>query len=190
MLQKVMGLLRVVVTPMTLMVFSNAFSQETWETYNSTNSGFKGNRVQGIAIDSQGSKWFGTQTAGVNVFDGSAWVNYTTDAGLANDNVYVVTIDSDGNKWLGTNGGVSLFDGSSWASYTAPTIAHNKVNSVAIDSEKNVWLATKEGVSKFDGQGWVNFGSDVLGSDYEYAQAVIVDLDGKIWFLERRGAAY
>lgn len=75
------------------------------------------NRVNGVAVDGVGNKWFATYS-GVSRFDGSSWISYTVADGLANPEVNSVAIAGDGDAWFGTQGGVSEFDGSVWTTYT------------------------------------------------------------------------
>ncbi len=97
------------------------FDIDTWKTYTEDN-GLADNNVYSIAIDSDGVKWFITNSwnekwyyyigSGVSSFDGETWTTYTKSDGLADNDVQSIAIDSEGVKWIGTyRGGVSRFDG-------------------------------------------------------------------------------
>ena len=61
-----------------------------------------------LMIDQRGWVWVG-QDAGLSVFDGHAWRNYTQDDGLLwNDtDSFALSEDKDGSIWIGTSGGLS-----------------------------------------------------------------------------------
>jgi diguanylate cyclase (GGDEF)-like protein len=65
-------------------------------------------QVVSLAEDSRGWLWIG-QDAGVTVFDGRAWRNFTRGDGLVwNDtDTYGISEDTDGSMWIGTSGGLS-----------------------------------------------------------------------------------
>src|SRR6187402_3229824 len=89
---------------------------QTWISYNESN-GLANNNVQAIAIDANGTKWFGTYGGGISKFDGTNWTNYTVNDGLVCDFVRTIKIDAFGNLWIGTDGGISKFNGSTWENY-------------------------------------------------------------------------
>ncbi len=96
-------------------------------------------RVNTVAIDSAGNKWFGTHRGGVTKFDGTTWTTYTSSSsGLADDYVYDIAIDSTGIIWFATSFGVSKLNGSTWTTYTSTDgLVNNTVNAIAIDSAGN-----------------------------------------------------
>jgi ligand-binding sensor domain-containing protein len=114
------------------------------ETYNE-------NYVFSLAIDREGSKWFGTWGGGASRFDGTGWRSYTTDDGLAGNIVYAIAVDpADGAIWFGTNHGISRFDGRQWMSLTRREgLTNEDVYSIAIDPDGHVWLGEKEGVDEW-----------------------------------------
>ncbi len=67
-------------------------------------------QVVSLAVDRRGWVWVG-QDAGLTVFDGQHWRNYTQDDGLIwNDmDAYALGEDPDGSLWIGTSGGVAHF---------------------------------------------------------------------------------
>ncbi len=71
-----------------------------WATYS-----LPGRKVNAIAIDWRGHKWFGSNDAGASKFDGATWTTYNASSGLANDNVTAIATDNEWNIWFGTYGG-------------------------------------------------------------------------------------
>jgi ligand-binding sensor domain-containing protein len=126
-----------------------------WTAYYKANGLIEGS-VLSIAIDKNGTKWFGTVN-GISKFDGSNWTNYSTSNGLVNNYVKSILVDKNNNIWFGTKGGISKFDGQNWISYTTSNgLAHNEVCGIKQDSKGNIWVAfyDYDGISKFDGTSW------------------------------------
>jgi uncharacterized repeat protein (TIGR01451 family) len=161
-----------------------------WTNYTvgSTSTELCNNNVKTIAIDAQGSKWFGTEV-GVSKFDGNTWTTYTTANGLVSNNVSSIAIDAQGNKWFGTDVGVSKFDGSNWTTYTTSNgLLSNYVKSIAIDAQGNKWFGTNVGVSKFDGSVWTSFTS-ANGLAINYINSIAIDKQGNIWVGTEKGVS-
>ena len=64
--------------------------------------------IVSLAVDRRGWLWVG-EDAGVTVFDGQRWRNFTQDDGLIwNDtDSFALMEDQDGSMWIGTSGGLS-----------------------------------------------------------------------------------
>lgn len=160
-----------------------------WTTY-TTEDGLVHNTVNAIAIDSHGTKWFGTD-GGVSKFDGATWTNYTTTHGLADNKVYSVAIDSDDVKWFGTLGGLSKFDGTNWTTYSAPTqLGSNVVLSIAIDSENTKWIGTIGGLSKFNGNDWTKYTANATELTSNTIIAIAIENGNKKWMGTDNGVSY
>jgi len=108
--------------------------------------------VPSIAIDNDGTVWFGT-AGGVSHFDGSNWTTYTKYDGLVSDMVVSMAIDTAGVKWFGAiEGGVSSFDGNNWTTFTAADglASDCEVRCIAVDLENVKWFGSKwAGISKY-----------------------------------------
>ena len=117
------------------------FDGAAWTHYTSVD-GLADDEVNTIAIEENGTKWFGTNR-GVTSFDGSEWRTFTTEDGLMNDTVVSSAIDSSGVKWFGMLGGVSSFDGARWWNYSEENseIQHGTViKKIAVDSNNMKWI--------------------------------------------------
>jgi len=160
-------------------------AQDTWTTYNTTNSGLADNNVKSTVIDAAGNKWIGTFEGGVSKFDGTTWTTYNTaNSGLASNMVNSIAIDAGGNKWFATQGGgVSKFDGTSWTTYTtADGLVNNTVFAVAIDAAGNKWFGTVAGISKFDGTAWTTYNTTNSALPGNNIRAIAVDAADNKWF--------
>lgn len=170
-------------------------SQNTWALYNSSNAGLPDNTVRTIAFDTDGSKWFGTNT-GVAHFDGITWTVYNTgNSGLSNNFVNAVAVDADGSKWFGAlGGGVARFDDTTWTAYNSGNSGlpeNNEVRAIAVDLDGSKWFGTiAGGVSRFDGTTWTVYNTGNSGLPINDVHAIAIDLDGSKWFGTNAGVAH
>jgi signal transduction histidine kinase/ligand-binding sensor domain-containing protein len=67
--------------------------------------GLANDSVTAITPDSRGFLWFATLD-GLSRYDGSAFVNYSTEDGLPDRMVWAVAEDREGGLWIGTAGGL------------------------------------------------------------------------------------
>jgi ligand-binding sensor domain-containing protein len=121
--------------------------------YDTQWSGLASDSVYSAFIDSDGTKWFGTN-AGLSRHEGEEtkenWIRYTTNDGLAHNFVQTIARDSAGNMWIGTLDGVSRFDGTEWESFdTSNGLGSNVVFDIAVDTDGSIWFGTDAGVSNF-----------------------------------------
>ncbi|MCH8293660.1 response regulator, partial [Candidatus Poribacteria bacterium] len=131
-----------------------------------------------------GVMWFGTWEAGISRYDGSTFVNFTTEEGLADNGVMAIHQDADGIMWFGTNGGgVSRYDGKEFVNFTTENgLASNAIRAVYCDLDGQVWFGTYgAGISRYDGQKFVNLTTD-NGLVSNYVTDIYRDSRGMIWF--------
>ncbi len=162
--------------------------------YNKINSGLPGNSVYSIAIDEQGTKWFGISGGGVAKFDNTNWTVYnSSNSGLPDNDVLSISIDSQGNKWFGTlYGGVAKFNNFNWTVYNSSNsgLPDNDVLSISIDSQGNKWFGTLYGgVAKFDNTNWTVYNSSNSGLPANIVHSIAIDAQGNKWFGTNGGAA-
>ncbi len=139
-------------------------------------------RVNAIAIDLEGNKWFGTR-GGLSKFDGTNWTTYNSDPPLKY--ISAIAIDQEGNIWVGTclldeyGYGVSKFDGENWTIW----MDGKCITAIAVDNSGNVWIGTAlHGVSKFDGENWTTYDTSNSGIASDYVQSIAVDSADVKWF--------
>ena len=127
----------------------SAFDGTNWTVYNSTNSGLPNNNVSAIAIEPNGTKWFG-YLGGVASFDGDNWTTYnTSNSGLSLNEISSIAFETNGTKWFGSySGGVTSFDGDNWHHYNISNsgLSSNTVRAIAIDRDDTKWF----GVGLYD----------------------------------------
>ncbi len=128
-------------------------SDDSWSTFDTSNSELAFDTVKGIVVDKAQNVWFALALEGVNVRSSSEnWYRFTQADGLAYDSVYAVTEDRDGNLWFGTDGGgastLDYGDGIGdkgddvWRTYGGDTLLSTHIRAVAEDALGQVWLGT------------------------------------------------
>jgi len=166
------------------------FDGSTWTVYDRSNSGLPSNSVQAIGIESDGTKWFGTDDGGVARYDGSTWTVYnTSNSGLPSNWVNSIAIESDGTKWFGTYDGVACFDGSTWTVYdeSSSGLPANYVHAVAIEGDGTKWFGTDGGgVARFDDRSWTMCNSTNSDLLFDYITSIVIGSDGTKWFGSER----
>jgi len=149
------------------------FKKGTWRTYTSLD-GLGNNFVYALHDDPDGLLWFGT-IGGVSRYDGSQFINLTTEDGLAKNGSGAIARDSEGALWFGTGGGVSRAvypelmrrDGHQFTTFTtADGLAANVVTALYCASDGAMWFGTGwwgfsgGGVSRYDGTRFISLTSE------------------------------
>ena len=157
----------------------------TWSQYNTSNSSLPNNWIASIAIESNGTKWFGTGS-GVASFDGTNWRVYNrSNSGLPIDTIGAVAIDPNGTKWFVVSTiGVASFDGTTWKTYTTSNsgLPSGAVLDISVDSNGTKWFGTGSGVASFDGTNWAVYNTANSGLPNNYVTAIAIDSEGTKWF--------
>ncbi len=123
--------------------------------------------VFGMLVDSDGTKWFGTNGGGITRLDNNQWKTYFPMHGLADYWVYSFTQQSNGAIWIGTWAGLNKFDKSTEKFTTyLDELVNEWVYGLDVDSKDRVWIGTEGGINMFDGQTWKTWThKDGLGAD-------------------------
>jgi ligand-binding sensor domain-containing protein len=142
----------------------SVYDGATWTTYRrdptNPNSFPSHSTVRGLAVDSQGRKWFATQ-GGLNVLDGRNWSKFTTaNSGLPYDDVWAVAVDPANRVWvsmrtaLGDPAGVAVLDHNgtipdtaddTWMTYTAASgLPADGVRAIAVGPDGRVWFGASD----------------------------------------------
>lgn len=157
--------------------------------YFSLDEGFGGLAVRGIAGDSKGNVWFGTER-GLTVYNGTSFSNFSEKDGLIHNDVWSLLIDRNGTIWVGTLGGVCYFDGKAFTHFALPEAEPDSlrgvtsawiVHSIMEDSKGNIWFGTNGGAYKYDGSSLTNI-STADGLCHNSVNCILEDVDGNFWF--------
>lgn len=97
-----------------------------WTKYNYNNSDYPESRSVAIDFDADGRVWFGTDSKGLAVFDGSTWYTYnsTNSNWPVNDWVRSIFKDSKENTWMGSLNGFVLIG------QYVPTVSTKEVSNI------------------------------------------------------------
>lgn len=152
--------------------------------------------------DAAGNLWFGTTGDGIFRYDGTSFINFTTENGLSSNTVWSVLEDNAGNIWIGTDSGVCRYDGKTMSrvpilgtsvSYTQPYNAsrdtpsgRNEVFSLMQDKSGIIWFGTTHGVFCYDGTSFTRFldNRNIVNSNglqLKSVQCMLEDREGNIW---------
>jgi ligand-binding sensor domain-containing protein len=114
--------------------------QGVWRTY-TVADGLIGYRFEHIAEDAEGFLWFGSHDSGVNRFDGSEFINFTSRDGLCGNQVFVLLNDSQDRLWFGTqDGGLCWYDGSRFHTFK-DEITRRPIFFLYEDRQGRIWFA-------------------------------------------------
>ncbi|MBD3243731.1 MAG: hypothetical protein GF331_24280 [Chitinivibrionales bacterium] len=155
--------------------------------YKRNNSDIPFDYVQCVHVDNRNRIWIGgATTAGVGVWDGTAWTHY---AGAPHYPYYIVDIASDGTgiTWLASSSyGLCRIDvDGTWTRYTSTNsgLPDDMLGSIAVGRGDTLWIGTySAGLVALDGAGgWKVFTTANSAIPSDYAGAVCVDPDGGVW---------
>jgi hypothetical protein len=156
---------------------------ETYDNYNSGNSGMPENFATCVTLDNPGNKWIGTYSSGAVKYDGTTWTTYDTGDGLPSNQINCITVDGANNKWIGVGlSGVTKYDGSTFTTYNTinSSLPNDKVNCVTIDGSGNKWFGTYNGLAKFNGTTWTVYPVGITAADHQI-YSVVFENPTTIW---------
>ena len=138
------------------------FAQQSYVVYNTTNSFLLDDRVNCISVDSNNTKWIGTEW-GLNSFDNLVWENFSSF--VNHSPVRCIEFDSSGIMWVGTLDGLFRYDGFNWSHYNSQnSTLTNQINCLAFDKSNKLWAGTSSGLFSYDGR---NFNLELDSSSVE-----------------------
>ncbi len=160
---------------------------EDVKIYTQQSSGLLDNVIQSVDVDKAGTIWIGTQSAGLEAFDGKTFVTYDSSSysPVKNPatNIKRVAIDNQGVKWLATTSGLLKFDGKAFTMYDTKNspMPDKLIRDLVIDSKGNKWIATLKGLAKFDGTTWTIYNTSNSQLPADRLTAIHVGQNDEIW---------
>ena len=138
-----------------------------------------------------GSVWLVTRFGeGVYVWDGTSWVQRTTEDGLLADWVNDVSLGPDGSVWFATREGVSRWDGDegTWTHYSGPGWLHDDlVHRVLFTPDGSIWFAHDRALTRWrpaDLDGGADLW-EVTSMDGPLAvRKALTSADGRLWLAQ------
>jgi len=137
-----------------------------------------------------GSLWVATG-AGVSLFDGTNFVNFTTPDGLAADDVITITSTSENAMWFGTRrGGLCRYEPKTFAHFTqADGLVGAGARGAALqETNGTLWFSSgwfddsHRGVVRLDGKRFEAFMGGVASPSNAVNTCAAVGRDGSLWF--------
>lgn len=186
-------------TPNGLWVGSNAgaayFNGQEWAAYSQANSGLLDDLVLSIAVQPDGTAWFGTRL-GISRFDpvSQEWTTFTgQNAGLGPGGVADLMIDHQGRLWAGLlGGGLSVYDGASWKHFRTGNsgLPSNLVRTIYETTPGEFWVATGIPnipgglISRYDeiANEWTSYRPGRTGYSGAETISIAQDASGQLWF--------
>jgi len=135
-------------------------SREMLNTF-TRKDGLANEYVFGIGVDSNGYKWFGTNSGGASRYKDGEWQVLFPMHGLADYWVYTFAEQKDKIYWIGTWAGANRVDLETMEiSLVKDELINEWVYGLAVDSKNRVWFGTEGGVSMLDGETWSHWTHD------------------------------
>lgn len=143
------------------------------------------NDVQAISEDESGNMYFGTK-AGLSIFDGKKFHNYSKKNGLQDENIFSIYKDKENRIWIGTNSGLCTYHNNKFELIDAvnkldPNKENIPIYSIYEDRNRSLWLATQNGVVKFNRKTAQKFDKSDGFTD-KRVSTVLQDKSGYLWF--------
>ncbi len=147
--------------------------------------GLKSENVWAFTEDSKHNLWLGTETAGICLFQDSAFTYYDRDSAAMKSHIVLsATKDQKNNLWFGTyKGGVYKIEGNKLFEVNLnPQKKRLKIISMLADSKGNIWFGSwDDGVFRYNGDSvWqINAENGLKNND---VFDIMEDQKGNIWF--------
>ncbi len=162
-----------------------------------TREGLGSNSVLSILQGKNGKLYIGTE-AGLSVYDGNAFKNYSNTNQFSAIQVKSILDDESGNIWLGTQeSGVFVYSISQLESNANPTplavfnlekgLKSNSVNTIYKDKKSRIWIGTfGGGLAKAELNGQVGGIAKYItvddGLSSDKVISILEDREGNLWF--------
>lgn len=156
---------------------------QTYDFHNFTvENGLSQSQVLSLFQGDEGELWMGTNSGGINRFNGTGFTYLTKEQGLSDNVVYSMAKSPTGDLLVGTNSGLNIIRGRRIDTVTTDRgLTHAAVISILSAKNGSVWLGTARGVCRLVGDSAVAF-----TAHEDLSATVILNIregaDGSIWF--------
>lgn len=170
-------------------LFGALFAQQGYVVYNTSNSLLLDNRVNCISVDSNNTKWIGTEW-GLCSYNDVVWEDYSPFVNYSP--VRSVEFDGSGVMWVGTLDGLFRYDGFNWSHYSSQnSILTNQINCMAFDKNNDLWVGTGSGLFSYNGRGFeLELDSSSVEPDFINVTKLLFKGDSLIVSTMNGGVAY
>ncbi len=157
-----------------------------------TADGLISNNIEAIAVDIDGTIWFGTPD-GVTQHTPGGSPEWET---LTSQNTQAIAVGKDGSLWLGWAHGISHYipgANPQWENLTTSDgLIHDYVTTIAVANDGSLWFGSREGVSHYtpdSNPAWENF-TVADGLIHNTVQSIAAAADGSLWFATNGGVSH
>jgi ligand-binding sensor domain-containing protein/serine phosphatase RsbU (regulator of sigma subunit) len=163
--------------------YSLAASGQTYDFQNFTvENGLSQSQVLALFQGEDGELWMGTNSGGVNRYNGSGFTYLNKESGLTDNTIFAFAKDGLGRILIGTNNGISVKDGTRMDTVmVSQGLPHSGVHSLLVAKNGTVWVGTRKGVCTLEGLTAKSF-----TADGNLSSSTVLGLregtDGSIWF--------
>ncbi len=160
------------------------YRNDSWEVYNTDNSGIRNDFLYEIEVELKGKVWIINDNGEIISFDGNIFSNHTENGVINHEYIEVLFIDSQDNVWAAAKNFVFRYDGFSWTKFDLDNILgfQSWVNDIIEDTSGNLWFSTWKGIKRFRNNQWEDM-SNVSGGKNHIVKTLIDD-KGHLWMTE------
>jgi len=156
---------------------------QTYDFQNfTTENGLSQSQVLGMFQGAEGELWMGTNSGGVNRYNGTGFSYLTKENGLTDNTVFAFARDTKGRMLIGTNNGITVMDGLRIDTVMqSQGLTHSGIHSILVAKDGTIWVGTRKGVCILNGLQATQFeGDDRLSAST--VLSIREGSDGSIWF--------
>lgn len=183
------------------------YDGNTWQQFLPSNSNLKEDVIEHLAVDSSGRVWIGSGSkpyyrdweSGLSSFDGNTFTLH--GSGESFINVNCLAVDAEDRVWVGFSeptedvelgSGLACIEAGKMTFYTTrkSAIPGDLVTDICVDMDGNLWMVVSEtsyghrlqlGLANFNGRNWKLLPIQDFTDEYEYADTIAIDPEGKLW---------
>ncbi|MCF8257659.1 MAG: SpoIIE family protein phosphatase [Flavobacteriales bacterium] len=147
-----------------------------------TENGLSQSQVLALFQGDEGELWMGTNSGGVNRYNGTGFTYLTKENGLTDNTVFAFARDANGRLLIGTNNGITVMDGLRIDTVTQTQgLTHAGIHSILVAKDGTIWVGTRKGVCILQG-----LDAEHFAADDALSAATVLSIregsDGSIWF--------
>ncbi|MCR9154355.1 MAG: hypothetical protein NXI09_09615 [Bacteroidetes bacterium] len=150
--------------------------------YVSLEQGMKSPYITSVIEDKTGALWMGTREAGLALYDGTFFKNYSTKQGLLANSVHCLELDRYGQIWMGTELGLSVFNGKTLTHFTEKEgLLNNNISCIYEDRAGHIWIGSwGGGLAVYDRETIRHF-TKKEGLPNNSVSSISEDSQGNLW---------
>lgn len=158
-----------------------------------TLDGLLENTIYAVAVDAEGSAWFGSDQGITHYTPGGypEWESFTEINGKQIQDVRAITIDANNATWFGFSGGIACYtsgENPAWETFNLST----SITSIAVGTESSLWIGSQSGLLHYapnESPVWETF-TTTHGLINNYVKALTSAENGSLWIATDEGVSH